>query len=114
MVTEVVVKESLSSEMISAGAELTRLLDNAGFNVMAALWFYSLELNAWRFIIATPGINDQGPKKAYEQIQSVLNNPHNQVGISLRDISVVDAEDNLISALRVMARVQGIGGIRFS
>ncbi len=45
MVTEALVKESLSSEMIAAGAELTRRLDEARFVVSASLWLYIAETN---------------------------------------------------------------------
>lgn len=102
MVTEVVVKESLSSEMISAGAELTRLLDKAGFPVSASLWLYLSESNAWQFVIATPGIRDNGPKKAYEDIYSVhAKIPDIESKIPYRYITVVDAaSDPLISLLR--------------
>ncbi len=116
MVTEVVVKESLSSEMISAGAELTRLLDEAGFHVSASLWLYLSDANAWRFIVATPGVRDNGPKKAYEEIRSVLAKiPDNHAKIEFRDISAVDADgDPLISLMRFVFKLSGINGIRFT
>ena len=61
MATEVVVKESLSSEMISVGAELTRLLDAEGFPVTASFWFYLSETNTWRLVIAwiIPGARER-------------------------------------------------------
>lgn len=102
MVTEVVVKESLSSEMISAGAELTRLLDESGFPVSASLWLYLYETNAWQFVIATPGVRDNGPRKAYDDIHSVhAKMPDIESKIPYRYITVVDAaSDPLISLLR--------------
>ncbi|MFN2514070.1 MAG: hypothetical protein ABR568_21985 [Pyrinomonadaceae bacterium] len=51
MATEVVVKHSLSDEMISAGAELTRRLDDARFIVSASLWLFTPETGGWRFVI---------------------------------------------------------------
>ena len=115
MVTEMVVKESLSNEMISAGAELTRRLDQMNFIVSASLWFYLSEINSWRLIIASPEVRVNGPKKAYKQIQSAIAKmPENQPKIALKDISVVDSQDSLISLLRMFGRVEGISGVRFS
>ena len=63
MVTEMVIKESLSNEMISAGSELTRRLDEAGFIVSASLWFYVPDSNTWRLIIASPEVRTRGLKR---------------------------------------------------
>lgn len=115
MVTEMVVKESLSSEMISAGAQLTRRLDQMHFVVSASFWFYLSDINSWRLIIATPEVKVNGPKKAYKQIQSAIARmPENLPKIALKDISVVDSQNPLILRLRVFGRVEGISGVRFS
>lgn len=116
MVTEMVVKESLSGEMITAGAELTRRLDEARFIVSASLWFYMSDVNVWRFIIASPEVRTQGLKKAYKQVQSVVSKiSEDQSKIPLKDISVVDSKDPLISLLKVAVKIgDGISGIRLS
>ena len=116
MVTEMVVKESLSSEMIFAGIELIRRLDETQFIVSASLWLYIPEINAWRFIIASPEVRTQGPKKAYKKVQSVLSKiPEDQPKIPLKDITVYDSNDPLISLLRVSIKTgDGISGIRFN
>lgn len=111
-----VVKESLSSEMISAGAELTRQLDNARLIIDASLWFYTTDNNVWRFIIASPEVRAHGPKWMYKKIQTVIFKmlPEQSV-IPLKDISVVDNHDPLIALLRVaISPVNGISGVRFS
>jgi len=114
MVTEVVVKESLSSEMISAGAELTRQLAETRFIVSASLWLYIPETNTWRFIVASPEVSAQGPKKVYQQVQSVISKmPEEQPKIPLKDVTVIDSNDPLVSLLRVAIRTgDGISGIR--
>ncbi|MGI9105616.1 MAG: hypothetical protein ACR2G4_05145 [Pyrinomonadaceae bacterium] len=116
MVKEMVVKESLSGEMISAGAELTRRLDDARLIVDASLWFYTTESNAWRLIVASPEVRVQGTRWTYKKIQSVISRmPSEQPGISLKDITVVDNQDPLIALLRgVVKTPDGINGIRFS
>jgi hypothetical protein len=116
MATAMVVKESLSSEMISAGAELVGRLDQARFIVSAALWFYLEETNDWRFIIGSPEVRTHGPKKAYKQVQTVVSKmPEGQAKISLKDITVVDSNDPLIVLLRsAITTGNGIANIRFS
>lgn len=118
MVTEVMVKETLSAEMISAGRELIEHLDRAGFPVSAALWFYFDDTNSWRLIIGTPGITDNGPQKAYEEIYSILHNIQGDTPkVSFRDITVVDTKsDRLLSVLRLMMKLPGpaIHSVRFA
>jgi hypothetical protein len=116
MVKEMVVKESLSGEMITAGAELTRRLDDARLIVDASLWFYTTESNAWRLIVASPEVRMHGTRWTYKKIQSVISRmPPEQPGISLKDVTVVDNQDPLIALLRgVVKTPDGINGIRFS
>ncbi len=116
MVTEMVVKEYLSSEMITAGVELTRRLDDARFIVSASLWFYLPEANAWRFIIGSPEVRTNGPRQAYRKVQTViLKMSDDQPKISLKDVSVVDSNDSLISLLRgAIGTDGGMSNIRFT
>lgn len=116
MVTEALVKESLSSEMISSGEALTRHLDEARFVVSASLWLYIPETNAWRLIIGTPEVRTLGPKKAYKQVQSVISRmPLDRARIPLKDITVIDSNDPLLSLLRLAIKTgDGISGIRFT
>jgi len=116
MVTEMVVKESLSEQMIAAGSELIRRLDDAGLNVSGALWFYEPDSNYWRLIIVTAEVSAKGIKEVYREIQSVLRAiPEDKSIIGLSDISVVDSNDPLVSLLKVALKTgAGISGIRFS
>ena len=116
MVTEVLVKESLSEQMISAGSDLIRRLDEAGLKVSGALWFYDTDSNDWRLIIVSPDVRVKGVKTVYEEVQSVVRaTPDDQSIISLKDISVVDSDDPLISLLKVAIKTDnGISRIRFS
>jgi len=116
MVTEMVVKESLSEQLISAGSELIRRLDEAGLTVSGALWFYDPESNYWRLIIVSPEVRNRGLKAVYKEVQSVVKTvPGDQSIISLKDISVVDSSDPLISLLKVAIKTDnGISRIRFS
>ncbi len=105
----------LSDEMISAGRELTELLDKIHLNVSASLWFYEESLNNWRLIIASPEVRVHGPKKLYQKIQSVIANMPDNKRIALKDITVIDNNHHLISLLRkAIGRGKTISGTRFS
>jgi hypothetical protein len=116
MAEETVVKEILTKEMIEAGADLTRRLDEAGLKVSASLWLYIPDSNLWRLIIASPAVRTDGPKKVYRKIQSILSRiPGDASIIRLTDISVVEDNDPLILLLRIALRTgDGISGRRFS
>jgi hypothetical protein len=116
MVTEALVTEFLSSEMIGAGAELTARLDTAGFLVSASLWLFMAETDTWRFVIGSPEVRTKGPRRAYKQVQSVISQmPVEQVKIPLKEIMVIDSNDPLLSLLRVALKTgDGISGIRFT
>jgi hypothetical protein len=115
MVTEILVKESLSDRMVSAGSDLVRRLDQAGLTVTAALWFYDPEANSWRLIIGSPDVGTRGLKAIYGEVQSVLVTLPEDQSIPFKDISVVDADDPLIALLRGAIRTgDGIAGITFS
>jgi len=111
-----VVKEPLSEQMISAGSELVRRLDEAGLETSGALWFYETESNDWRLIIVSPQVGSRGLKAVYKDIQTVVRAiPEGHPAISLKDISAVDTNDPLISLLRNAIRTEGgISRIRFS
>ena len=116
MAEEVVVKEVLTKEMIEAGAELTRLLDQTPLVVSASLWLYIPESNIWRLIIVSPEVETSGPRKVYQKIQPVLSQIlEEKPSIGLKDISVVENNNPLIALLRMAIRTgDGISGIRFS
>lgn len=117
MAKEVVVTDSLTSEMISAGEDLVGRLAKAGFIVSAALWLYLSESDAWRFFIVNPEVETEGWKKAYKKVQSVIGKiPEEQPKIALKDISIVDLKEPLISPLQAALKREtgSANGVRFS
>jgi len=116
MAEETVVKEMLTREMIQAGAEITRRLDEAHLEVRASLWLYIPDKNLWRLIVASPAVRQDGPKKVYQQIQTILSKMSDKTWrIPLHDTSVVEDSDPLIASLRTsMGTKDGISGRRFS
>jgi len=60
MAEETMVKDILTKEMIQAGADLVRRLDEAHLEVNASLWLYIPDANLWRLVIAhTSGLKRQ-------------------------------------------------------
>jgi len=108
-------KTILVEKDIQEGKELIEALDKAGFQVQAAMWFYFTDSDEWRLLIASPLVEENGPKKAYSFIQSVLTQLSPPTAISLKDISTLRPEHHLISLLRVAIHTgPGISGIRFT
>ena len=116
MVEEILVKESLTEAMIAAGAELTRRLDETHWPVDASLWLYIPDNNQWRFVVASPTIATEGPKKGYKRVQDALSQLEKMsAALSLQNISVVEPDDPLIKLLRTaIGTGDEITGVRFS
>ena len=94
MAEEVVVREPLTPEMKSAGEELTRRLDRAKLRVVASFWFFVVEANEWRLILAFPMARTEGPRAAYAAVQSaLLQAPKEAVRcLSLRNITLLSPD----------------------
>lgn len=116
MVTETVVIEALSKEMIDAGTNLTQHLDAGAFGVEASMWFFNADSSSWRFVIASPHVDSSGIKAAYKKVQETLATSANGYGaIHLRDITLVSPNDPLIKLLRTVIKTgNGVSGVRFS
>lgn len=116
MVTEILVKESLSTEMIDAGNKLLRILKEAKYKVTVSFWIYTSDTNNWRLVIATPHVNRDGPKQAYKKVLLALSElPENYSKLLMKDISVLDAKDPLAQRIKSYFREQfGIEGNRLS
>jgi len=114
MVEEILVGDYLSDEMIDFGTLFIALLDNNKLCIKAALWFYYSENKLWRFIIAMPGFDSEGPKHAYKKVLKVLNNMSDPK-ISLQNIQILDTSSKLILLLKMALKTDdSISGIRFT
>jgi hypothetical protein len=114
---EVLVKESISREMISAGDRLTRHLVASELPIDALLWLYVPESNSWRFVVASPEVSASGPKSVYQRLRAIIEQmpQTDDQTVSWDDIVVVDTKDPLIELLRqALPSGEGVSGIRFS
>jgi hypothetical protein len=86
---------------IDEGRRVVQTLDQAGFPVVAALWGFFPEAGDWRLLIASPKVNELGPRGAYAAIQQALLKA--QVSLPLYRVSAVAPEEPLVTELRIFA-----------
>lgn len=100
MAEEILVKESLTKEMIEAGGELLRRLEKTGLEVAAAFWLYTSETNEWRLMLACPSVDTEGLRHPYGMIWDVLyGRPDGIEGIESTDTIVLSPSETLVRAL---------------
>jgi len=108
-------KPTLVDADMKAGEALLSKLDEIEFNVKAAFWFYVQDSEEWRLIIASPIVDKDGQKKAYETVQSQLQELNGCYELSLRNISLVSPGEKLIKALKSVFKLdKAISPIRFT
>jgi hypothetical protein len=112
-------KTTLVERDFSDGELLIKELDEAHLNIHSAFWLYDSEAERWRFIIASKNEDFTSPKKAYMQINNVLERMESKgvtVGFSLENISVISPHNPLINCLNKAIKTgpEDISGIRFS
>jgi hypothetical protein len=112
--SDVLVADGLSDAMVKAGEVLIGKLDSLNFLVDAALWFFLPEENVWRFLIASPEVRRDGPRKAYKKVQTAIGKvPEGQPKIALKDVTVLDSKDQRIDLLRKAIKTRkSISGLR--
>ena len=116
MAERVVVKEPLTADMIDAGEELVRKLDELRVPTTAALWLFDPEMNDdWCLLFASPDVGAKGPLHVYRQIQVALEQLGDKTAaVPFLAISLLDGNAELVQRLRVAVRTgAGISRIRF-
>lgn len=116
MAKEILVTELLSEQMILAGANLLKKLDESSCRVKAAFWMFLPEEKTWNFILASPLVKEEGPRKYYKRIVEANKEAETEENIiSLNDISVSDIDNQLIQLLKIaISTGDSISNIRFS
>lgn len=108
-------KSILVEKNIEEGKYLVEALDRSKFNVEGALWYYYLKYNEWRLLLASPLVDEIGPKKSYNIVFSVIQDL-NLSSISIMDISVLSPKHRLIKLLKIALKTgpKDISKIRFT
>ena len=116
MVKDVLVMDTLSDQMIKAGAMLIERLDADNAEVKSAFWFFSTDDNKWKLIIASPLVGSEGPKKFYMRVIDANQNANaEEMVVSSHDIESVNTNSQLVQILRTVISTDScISGIRFS
>lgn len=96
-------KTALVDKYINDGRRLVSALDNEGFLIDTAMWFYSEELDEWQLIVATPLVDQLGLRETLRRVQSVIGNLMS-ISLSLSDISLLSPDSNLINAIKTTVR----------
>ena len=108
--------EQLVDSEIQAAKQLITALDEAEFDVIAALWVYSSDADRWRFVVAYDGSRAEIQTR-YQQAARILfdwrrAHPGNPV-LDLDRVRIVSREDPLVKGLGMVMRVES-GDLRFS
>jgi hypothetical protein len=116
MAQEMVVREPFTEQMKIAGEELLRALDASGFVVTSAFWWFDADASDWRLVIATPGVDIEGPRESYVKIQNVLyRNESGRPEFGLQNITVASPTYPAIQMLRsALGPRPGISSIRIT
>ena len=108
-------KAALVEADVQEGRRLIQALDEKGFSLRAALWFYLPDLAEWRLLLGSPLVDTDGPKLAYRRVQAVLTRMSPPSRLTLQSISIVSARDPLIQLLSSAIQTgPAILDIRFS
>lgn len=116
MAKEILVTDSLTDQMIKAGAKLVQRLDSAKSVVQSAFWLYYSDDRIWKLILASPLVDSLGPREYYKKVISANGEAlDDEEVISLNDIGVVSITDQLVCLLKTaIVTGGGYSGIRFS
>lgn len=95
------VKEFLVNEYIEEAIHLIQELDNNDIKVDSALWYYFDEAEEWRFIIATPIVDEKGPLEAYKIIGNIVKKNNIFYYTPLNKLTLMSPNDPLIKLLKL-------------
>ena len=90
---------TLPDRYIEEGRTLISALEQENFTYIAAMWLYSDEEDEWLLTIATPLVDELGPRETYRKVQTALSKLPS-IYLSLSDVSVVSPRNHLITAIR--------------
>jgi hypothetical protein len=108
-----VAQTTLVDHYLEEGKSLVEALDAANIPVRAAFWFYDVDAEFWYLIIATPLVDDLGPRGTYTLLQTKLQEVNSS--LTLWDIKVMSPDASLIQLLRAAINTgAAIAGIPFS
>jgi hypothetical protein len=98
---------------INKGKSVVEALEREHITVKAALWRYSSESDKWQLLVATPLVDQKGPREAYKAVEKVLTSTGESVSVPLWQISVASPTATFVQGLRQAIKTKE-GGIRLT
>lgn len=105
--------EALTGTNINFGKELWNALrGNKKFPATGALWLFRSESGEWHLLIATPRVDEIGPRKAYEELSDITRRIAADSTQLLR-IELISPKQSFYQALRsVFGKTASVEGAR--
>ncbi|PPD45070.1 MAG: hypothetical protein CTY16_10720 [Methylobacter sp.] len=89
-----------SKEMVIAGENLIKRLDESDAQVQAAFWLLDDKEKTWELTIVSPLVESEGPRNYYKRINDINESTNSEEVISLHDIRVSDTNNRIVKALK--------------
>lgn len=109
------VEADLSKELIDAGAQLIKKLDESNLAPDAAFWLYSPEKQMWKLLLVEAKLAKKGPREVYSEIQKIMTKYGKELGdLKLSDLVLERPDARIVELIRKALRTGSkVNGIRF-
>lgn len=115
MAKEILVTDIITEQMIQAGNSLITKLDSIGADIKSAFWLYLPDEKTWQLIIASPDIDNDGPRNFYKKIMLINKETNDEYIIPLDNISATELSNKIVQLLKTaVSTKENTEGIRFS
>ena len=91
------VETELVNDDIAKGFKAIKALDIDGIDVRSALWLHVPDVSEYRFVLALPVVDREGPEAGYRVVQRSFKK--HQVELPLRRVSVVETSEPLLRGI---------------
>jgi len=93
------VTTALVNRDLEIGREILATLTKAGIAVNVAFWAYVPQISEWQLFVATPLVDSNGPKLAYEKVLRILHDAGMDPEVPWRRIFLRSPRDPVLKAL---------------
>lgn len=105
------VETALVAEPTRSSLVLLKDLEEHGLPIEAAFWLLDPESRIWYLYVASPGIAEQGARRAYELVQEAIE--RTGVEIPLAQVKMISPRAGVLRNLRAAAKVSGWSWVAF-
>lgn len=90
----------LVNEHIEVGRRILEQLDASGLPVVAAFWYRPADAELWRFVVATPRLEQDSSFSAYSEVNAAVAHVPRPPSLRTIDVQVMGTRDQLVIDLR--------------